>query len=120
MPKTITQRADLRKNRQRVELDGTEYRITLTWRQRTRGWYMDLYDREGDPIAVGRRLVPGWSPTSGFVDDRLPPGAFVVAGPGEYQRDDLGERLRLLYYTASELAPLVEIEDTDQPSVAVA
>ena len=106
MPREITTRSDLRKHRQRVELDGTEYRVVLTWRQRPRAWYMDLYTGGGDPIALGRRLSPGWSPQRTASDERLPPGALLVAGPEGYSRTDLGDRLRLLYYTEDEIASL--------------
>jgi len=112
MPKIITQRADLRKHRQKVTLDGTDYRIVLTWRQRQRSWYFDLYDADGDPIALGRRLSPGWSPVRGSTDERLPPGAFVVGGPEKYSRRDLGEDLLIRYFTEAEIAALpVPVEE---------
>lgn len=119
MPKKITQRADLRKHRQRTTLDGTVYRITLTWRPRTRGWYMDLYDSQGDPIALGRRLNPGWPPLRGVVDERVPPGGFIVIGPDPYRRQDLGDDLQILYYTESELDSIPEAQSSDAPSVSV-
>lgn len=111
MPLRLTQRADLRKQRQRVELDGTEYQIVLTWRQRPRSWYMDLYDVDGSSIALGRRLDPGWALLRGVQHDQKPPGSFVVLGSTPYRRTDLGDGLRLVYYTQEELSSLPEPEE---------
>ena len=119
MPVKITQRSDLRKHRQRVTLDGIEYRIVLTWRQRPRSWHFDLYSADGDPIALGRRLSSGWSPVRGATDERLPPGAFVVGGPEGYRRSDLGDDLQVWYYGAAEIAALPVPGDLDDFEVAI-
>ena len=119
MPVKITQRSDLRKHRQRVTLDGTEYRIVLTWRQRSRSWYLDLYSADGNPIALGRRLSSGWSPVRGATDAQLPPGAFVVGGPEDYRRSDLGDDLMVRYYSGAELAALPVPDDLDDFEVSV-
>lgn len=102
MPVEIRARSDLRKQSQRVELDGTAYRIDLTWRQRAGAWYLDLYTRGGSPIALGRRLDAGWAPLAGVTDERLPPGGLIAIGPSDYRRDDLGDRLRLIYFSEDE------------------
>ena len=114
MPRRITTRSDLRKHSQKLELDNTEYRMVLTWRQRPRGWYMDLYTGGGDPIALGRRLNPGWSPVRTPQSEKLPPGGLIVVGPAQYERTDLGDSLRLLYYTAEELSMLTT-DESDAP-----
>ena len=115
----ITQRSDLRKHRQRVTLDGTEYRIVFTWRQRQRAWYFDIYSQSGDPISLGRRISAGWSPTRTATDERLPPGAFVVKGVDGYSRSDLGDDLQVWYYGTAEIAALPAIDDLDGFSVDV-
>lgn len=104
MPVEISTRSDLRKQRQRVELDGSLYLIDLTWRQRLSGWYLDIYAQDRSPLALGRRLDPGWSPTSGSLNPDLPSGAFLAVGPADYSRADLGESLRLIYIREAELA----------------
>ena len=119
MPQKITQRGDRRKSRQKVTLDGEEYRAVLTWRQRTRSWYLDLYLADGTPVALGRRFSPGWSPVRGSTSEDLPPGSFVVAGQDGYRRSDLGRDLVLRYYTENEIAGLPQPGDLDDFSVSV-
>lgn len=105
MPVLLSTRPDLRKHTQRVELDGVVYRIVLTWRQRLSAWYLNLYRSSDDaPIALGRRICPGWSPLFENTNPLRPPGAFVIIGPEDYQRTDLGDRVQILYYTQEELA----------------
>lgn len=103
MPVEINTRPDLREQSQRATLDGVRYQIDLVWRQRSAAWYLDLYTGAGAPLALGRKLVPRWSPFAGITDDRLPAGALVVIGPDDYERTDLGDRLRLLYFSRDEL-----------------
>lgn len=103
MPRLINTRRDARKQTQRVDLDGSVFYISLTWRERVAGWYLDVYDASGAPAALGRRLSARWSPTLTATDERLPPGAFVVVGPSEYVREDLGGDLLLTYVTEAEI-----------------
>ena len=119
MPQKPTQRSDLRKHRQRVILDGTEYRIVLTWRQRQRSWYCDVYNQTGDPLAVGRRVSPAWSPTRTATDERLPPGALFAIGRDGYRRSDLGDDLQVWYYSGAEIAALPAPDDLGDFSVEV-
>ena len=67
---------------QRVELDGTIYRLRLIWRERLKSWYMDLYDRNDNELLLGMRLIPGWGPLFGIEREAngLPPGEFIVSG----------------------------------------
>lgn len=90
---------------QTVTLGEQQYRLRLTWRRRLQGWYMDLYTLAGDPLALGRRLSPGWSPLLGIVldEETAPDGHFVVRGLDDYLREDLGEGLTLAFYTTEEL-----------------
>jgi hypothetical protein len=83
-------------------LGGTDYRIALTWRERTGSWYLDLYDAEEAPLALGRRVSPGWSPLLGLDIDGGPEGMLFVRGPEPYRREDLGAGLRIIFYPTSE------------------
>lgn len=103
MPVFLSTRSDLRKQRQRVQLDGVSYIIDLTWRQRQRSWYIDIYDQDEQPIAVGRRIDAGWPPLSGSQNPDLPSGALLARGPSDYRRVDLGDELRLIYVRENEL-----------------
>lgn len=42
--------------RESVELSGQFYELVWTWRSRTQGWYVDVFDQDGEPIALGRRV----------------------------------------------------------------
>jgi len=88
---------------QTVELGGLEYRLRLTYRHRLESWYLDLYERDGTPLALGRRLTPQFGPLLGLSIPDGPPGKFIVVGDEPYERDDLGDSLLLVYVTPDEL-----------------
>lgn len=112
MPQKITTFRNRRKHSQRVDLDGVTYRLVLTWRQRVKGWYMDLYTG-GEAIALGRRISAKWSPVETASDARLPPGVFVVRGVDGYERTDLGDDLELIYISEADLLALdIPAEET--------
>jgi len=86
-------------HRFRATLDGRKFVLRLTYRDRTASWYLDLYDVDEVPIALGRRLSPGSSPLLGVGVDRGPAGMLYVVGTEPYPRDGL----RLIYIEAAEL-----------------
>lgn len=88
---------------QTVTLGGKVLRLTFTWRARTASWYVDFRQADGTAIALGRRLSPGWSPVAGLRSDALPDGVFLVFGPDDYERNDLGTALRLVYLPTEDL-----------------
>jgi len=88
---------------QTVTLDGVQYRLRLVWRERCRGWYMDLATLSGGQIVTGRRLSAGWCPLAGIRYTGAPGGYLYVRGIDGYERDDLGEGLQIVYYTADEV-----------------
>lgn len=96
---------------QTVTLEGAQYQLRLTWRHRCQAWYLDLFTLAGVPLVLGRRLSPGWSPTMGLVIEDGPGGYLYVRGRDSYAREDLGATLRLLYYTAAEVAAVAEASD---------
>lgn len=112
MPVVIRTRPEDRKQKQRVELDGDIFDLVLTWRARVSGWYLDMYRKDGTPIALGRRIEPGWSPFLGSTSPDLPNGGLVVIGPDDYERTDLGSQLRLVYYSAEEIG-FIPDDDTE-------
>lgn len=116
MPYKIRTFSDQRQHTQRVDLDGTTYRLTFTWRARVQGWYLDIYTRSGEPVAVGLRINPRWSPTSAASDERLPEGLLVVRGYDGYKREDLGDELEVDYITLEELLS-VPPPDDEEPEV---
>ncbi|MFA9271618.1 MAG: hypothetical protein ACEQSX_12835 [Baekduiaceae bacterium] len=111
----LSTHAGLPQHTQTVTLDGTQFRMRLTWRHRLQGWYLDLYTLDETPLLLARRLSPGWSPNLGLAIEGGPDGVLLVTGFDGYVREDLGESLRLRYYTRAELAaaaPEVEVPST--------
>lgn len=89
---------------QTLTLDAVQYRLVLTWRERCRGWYLDLYLLDGTAIVTGRRLSPGFPIVVGPVVENAPPGYLFVRGADGYARADLGVSLFLIYYDLAEIA----------------
>lgn len=94
---------DIPKTTQTVSIEGIQYQLTLTWIERTQGWYMDLRLLDGTDVALGQRLSPGWGPLFHLLPENAPPGVFLVSGPDPYNQDTLGQRLFLRYYEESEI-----------------
>jgi len=103
MPVEITTYPDEPSSVQTVTLGGTQYRLTLTWRDRTASWYADLHTIAGAAIALGRRLSPGLPVLYALQPTGWDGGDILPFGPDPYVRDDLGGALRLWFYTAAEL-----------------
>jgi len=78
---------DLPSHRYRIQLGGVSYVVRLTYRDRLASWYLDLYDVDEEPIALGRRLSPRFSPLLGIGVDRGPSGLLYVEGPDRDGRD---------------------------------
>jgi hypothetical protein len=100
-----------------VTLGGVQFQARFTYRTRCRAWYFDLYTSDGTPLALGRRLSPGWGPLLGLSIPDGPAGYLFVRGADPYNREALGEDLRVVFYTSEEIAALVEEED--EPVVEV-
>lgn len=103
MSLTLSTFPTLPASRQTVTLEGTQFRVRLTWRHRCRAWYLDLWTLAGTALALGRRLSPDWSPLLGFVLEGGPDGYLFVRGFDGYERLDLGKGVRLLYFTRAEV-----------------
>jgi len=93
------------KHSQTVTLGSRRYRIELTWRQRASSWYMSLFDSDGNPLALGRRLSARVAPIAnvGFDVDVAPSGNLFIRGADGYIRDALGDTLVIVNYEDDEL-----------------
>jgi hypothetical protein len=116
MPKRIQGFPQVSSHIQTVVLGGTKYRVRFTYRDRTASWYMDLRTVDEEPIALGRRLSPGWGPTAGFEITDQPEGILLTQGADGYEKADLGDSLNVVFIpddeipaTEDELPLLVEI-----------
>ena len=88
---------------QTVTLGAAKYRVRLTWKERCAGWYIDLMKVDGTLIFAGLRVAAGWGPFLGLSSADAPTGRFLVSGPKEYQRADLGDALQIRYFDADEI-----------------
>lgn len=83
-----------------ITLDGVQFQVKLTYRDRRGSWYLDLEDANGTPIVLGRRCSPGY-PLVYPGTTGSPRGLLTCDAPADpYARDEL----RLLYFTAAEVA----------------
>lgn len=90
-----------------VELDGATYKIEALWSDRDEAWSISLLTAEEAPIVVGRKLVLGLPLFQRFKDARLPPGRLMAIDSTADRREaglsDLGRRVQLCYFDASEV-----------------
>lgn len=86
-----------------VNADGLSVTLRLRWRRRIARWALDVIDAQGVTRHRGIWLTHGELPIS--YGDGLPPGRWVLAGPGSAQvQADMGDSLWIAYVPASELA----------------
>lgn len=85
-----------------TDLGTTQYRLTLAYNGRDDSWYLTVATQGGSVIVAGRRVRLDWHLLRQFAaDSRLPEGMLLVpdldGSQVEPGREDLGERLHLLY-----------------------
>ena len=88
---------------QSITLGETQFSLRLTWRERTRAWYVDLLAANGTPIMQGQRVSPGWAIGAGLRPVGRPDGVLLIRGPAVYNREDLGGTVELVFYPTNEL-----------------
>lgn len=110
MGQIVTTYAELPQHLQTVKLGDTQHRLRLTWQDRTAAWYADLLTLAGDPIWLGQRVSTGWALGLGLTPENRPAGEILVRGPPEYDTEDLGGTVLLVFYTDDEI-PETEVSD---------
>ena len=89
-----------------IQLEGVSYRLTFTWNERTKAWYLDIADDNGTEIVSGKRIIHTWPLFGRYALDTLPPGSFFALVLDDSDLDplfeDLGTRVSLTYLAASE------------------
>lgn len=103
----IPLRSDLPAFSLQASLEDVTYTLRLRWNTRTEAWFVDILDAQGETqYLTGVRLVVNF-PLAAYNTGRQPPGSFVAVDTSGTQTDpgvdDLGDRVRLLYFTAAEL-----------------
>jgi len=90
-----------------VPLEGRTYTFELKWSVREERWYLDVLTEEREQIYSGIALVLNFRLGFRCVDERWPPGALYAVDTSGAQLDarldDLGERVKLVYFESSEL-----------------
>lgn len=97
-----------------VSLEGQPFSMDFSWSERSLGWYCNIYgigeNAERIPVVTGKRLVHGWPITVGVPGIQRPAGEVVAldtSGQGiDAAHDDLGTRVKVIYYTADEVEAL--------------
>lgn len=111
MSLTIPLRNDVPHYSIEVELDGSLFTLTLLWNVINLSWYLSIDDSDGNRLVSGVRLVDSLPLAGRLKDARMPAGTLVMQDTVGENRDaffaDLGTRCLLLYYTADEIAELV-------------
>lgn len=83
-----------------------DYFMRLDWNQRTSDWRISIQNNETEEwLCVTRRLTPGSSVAL------FPDGQMFCEGPDEYTLEDLGDTLRLRFFTFGELFDFFALTD---------
>lgn len=95
------------RRRFRVAWGGRQLTVAMVWRQRLQSWYFDLYDANGEAIVLGRRVSPGFAPLAGLAlaEQTSRTEVLLVDGPDPYQREDLGEVVRMMLLDLTRYEP---------------
>ena len=95
---------------QEFQLDGETFRLLARWNERIDSWIISLYESDGTPVAVGRRLTVGNFLFPWLVTENRPAGQLIAidtkdedVDPGHF---DLGNRVVVAYLDIEEMAAL--------------
>jgi hypothetical protein len=90
MALVIPMRTDLHHYSQQTELEGRTYTFEFEWIKRDKFWTLHIGDENGDPLALGIKLVTDWPLLRRDID--VLPGQLIAVDSGV-----AGEPLTLLY-----------------------
>ncbi len=92
------------------DLDGVLFRLRTRYNARIDSWIASLYDAEGNPISVGRRLTVGNMLFPWLATQNSPAGQLIAIDSQDEDQDpgekDLGTRVSIFYFDAEEIAAL--------------
>jgi len=98
-----------------LTLGDAVYTLTITYRERTDGWYLDVDDADGERLLSGKRLAADWPATARYRIDGLFAGDIALLdvedGDVELGEDDLGGRGELVYIEADDWPASATSED---------
>jgi hypothetical protein len=110
MPVIIPCRADLRWYDMQVVLDDVTYTLEFRWNTRDGAWFFDLLTEDDEPLLLSVKVVVNFPLCARLNDARRPSGYFIANDTMNLNHDpgeaDLGDRVRLLYFTSAEIAAM--------------
>ncbi len=66
-------------SRVKVTIDGVSYFIDYTFNSRNQRLYMSIFDKLGNPLLLGLRMLENLSPTNAYTTSQgLPTGGFTI------------------------------------------
>lgn len=88
-----------------TDMDGVTYGLETRWNERAQGWFLRIFDAEGNELLSAVRIVVGFFLAKRSSDPRMPPGVIVAMDTSGQDLDpgltDLGARVQLLYFPAT-------------------
>lgn len=92
------------------QLDGETFTFLVRWNERIDSWILSIYETDGTPIAVGRRITVGNFLFPWLVGSNRPSGQLMALDTKEEDvdpgHDDMGTRVKLFYIDAEEMEAL--------------
>lgn len=93
-----------------VSLDGTAYKFLFRWNTRGSVWYMSVSLDDDTPLFMGVAVVVNWPLGYRCRHPQKPKGLLMAFDDANTKKDpglnDLGARVNVLYFDASEVAKL--------------
>jgi len=101
-------RTDVPRYTFQIDLDESTFNFSFEWNDRDSSWYMSISDADELPLLMGRRVCVGAPLLDRFNKAGLPAGllyAIDTTGKNiEPDFADLGDRVKLMYLEAADLA----------------
>lgn len=88
-----------------AELEDVRVRFEFRWLPRVARWAV-VATNPGTrtPVGIEQHVTDAGELLLDKRRDNVPPGRLIFWGQDPYERDDLGDTMRLLYFTAAEVA----------------
>lgn len=95
-----------------INIEGRVYRLRFEWNSRHEHWTMAFLTRTGEDIIRGIKLIINFEIINRYKNPQMPPGALIpLDRTGRLERigrNDLGEDVKLIYYTRAELDEFIQ------------
>lgn len=99
-----------------ITLTNVIFLLSFKWNALNAYWVMSIYDRDGNALVVGIKIVTNYDLTAQYVVPGLPAGQIVCQNIinewFDIGRFDMGETTELIYYEPGEIASQVATLET--------